>query len=183
MKKLAIIFTLILSGFNAFSQPYKRPVTLNPNSGYVSINELTTGYGLGSTEPDYSQYFFGFTTTHGYQVNFYGLDVKNILKAGAGTGVLYYNGGMLFPVYGDIRFAGDKRRVTPFIFARSGILVSIDDFNGNTRMFINAGGGLRFRIDEHISINIGPGIFLQMGSSVSRDAFIDLKAGVAFKPR
>jgi len=54
MEKLVIIFTLILSGLAAFSQPYKRPVTLNTNSGYVSINELTTGYGLGSTEPDYS---------------------------------------------------------------------------------------------------------------------------------
>ena len=98
MKKLLLILAIILNASVVFTQPHKRPVTLNPHSGYASINELTAGYGLGSIGPDYSGYFMGLTTTHGYQLNLYGLRVNSSLSGGIGAGMLFYNGGPLFPL-------------------------------------------------------------------------------------
>ena len=182
MKRTLLILTIIFGVAAAYSQPYKRPVTLNPGSGYVSINEITAGYGLGSREPDFAGYFLGLTTTHGYQLNLYGLRVNSSLSGGVGTGISLYNGGILFPLYGDVRFTSNRKRVSPFIFARSGLLISVDNFHSLTRVFINGGGGVKFRINEYATLSIAPGLYIQMGSGVSRDAFVDLKAGVSFKP-
>ena len=182
MKKLFIILILVLGSVVAFTQPYKRPVTLNPGSGYVNINELTCGYGLGDTGPDYSKYFYGLTTMHGYQLNLYGLNVNSSLTGGIGAGLWFYNGGALFPLYGDVRFTSNRGKVSPFIFASGGFLIGLDNFNAKTRLFVNGGGGVRIKINDHLSIVAAPGFYIQMGANVTRDAFVNLKAGVSFKP-
>jgi hypothetical protein len=183
MKKLLLLISLIvISVATMVGQPYNRPVTVNPRSGYVNINELTCAYGLGITTPDYSKYFYGLTTTHGYQLNLYGLHVNSSLIGGIGTGILFYNGGTLFPLYADVRYTTNKKRVSPFIFATGGFLISLDDLNYKTRLFVNGGGGVRFKFDDHISIVVGPGLFVQMGNGVFRDAFVNMKVGIVFKP-
>ena len=74
-----------------------RPGTLlNNNPGLITINELHFGIGLGITNVPYSKSFFGFTTINGYQIN------KNFVAA-AGTGLSFYNGGMLVPLFLDFR--------------------------------------------------------------------------------
>jgi len=177
-----LILLLLLTVSTSSAQPYKRPGTINLNSGYANVNELTAGYGLRVTSEDYSKYFVGFTTTHGYQLNLFGLNVKNNLFGGLGTGVLFYNGGLLIPLYGDIRLTWNRKKLTPFIFGRSGLLINPDDLDLGTRQFINLGAGIRLKLDEQFTASFSPGILIQMGNLVPRDAFVDLKVGLAFKP-
>jgi hypothetical protein len=183
MKKSIIIIVLILLTVTIVFGQNKRPVTLNPRSGYVNIDELNFGYGLGDINNDYSKNFYGLTTTHGYQLNIYGLGVNSSLACGIGAGIFLYNGGpeLLLPLYGDIRFTMKRKKVSPYFFTRGGFLISTKDLNRQTRLFANGGGGVYFRIDDHLSVNLGPGLFIQMGA-VSRDAFINLNVGIVFKP-
>lgn len=183
MKKLIILVIFIYSGAIVLCQPYSRPVTLNPHSGYVTINEINSGYGLGGTNIDYSKYYVGFTTTHGYRLNIYGLNVNTSATAGAGTGIFIYNGGTLFPVYGDVRLTMNRSNVSPYLFARGGLLVSFVDIHSLTRLFANGGGGIKLRINEQFSLSIGPGLLLQMGNNVSRDALVNLNVGIVYKPK
>jgi len=182
MKSPILISLLLLAVITVSAQPYKRPSTLNPNSGYSNVNELAGGFGLGITSEDYARHFVGFTTTHGYQLNLFGLNVKSNLFGGLGTGILVYNGGLLFPLYGDFRFTWNRTKPTPFIFGRSGLLINPDDFDHGTRQFINLGGGIRLRLNERFTASFSPGIMVQMGNLVPRDASIDFKLGLAFKP-
>ncbi len=182
MKRLILLLILISTATASFSQPYERRVTINPNSGYININELTSGYGLGEAEIDYSKYFYGLTTTHGYELNIYGLGVNSSLSLAGGVGILFYNGGPLFPLYGDLRFASKRKRISPFVFARSGLLINPSDFDMGTRIFINAGAGASYKINDQLEISFCPGLYVQMGNNVYRDAFVDLKIGVVFRP-
>jgi hypothetical protein len=182
MKPQILIFLLLLTVATASAQPYKRPGTVNLNSGYANVNELTGGYGLRVTSEDYSKYFVGFTTTHGYQLNLFGLNVKRNLFGGLGTGALFYNGGFLIPLFGDIRFTWNREKLTPFIFGRSGLLINPDDLDLGTRQFINLGGGIRLKLNEQFTASFSPGVLIQMGNLVPRDAFVDLKIGLVYKP-
>jgi hypothetical protein len=120
---------------------------------------------------------------HGYQLNLYGLNVNCNLQGGLGTGVLFYNKDFLLPLYFDLRFSRNKKKASFFIFGDAGFLISIKDFNEQTRLFVNGGGGVRIKIDNHLAVNFAPGLFIQMGNSVGRDTFVNLKAGISFKPR
>jgi len=79
MQKLLVIISLIISDIVTFGQNDLLNANLFSNSGYISINELTYGYGLGSTVMPYSKQYYGFTTMHGYQLNFNRLRKKTIL--------------------------------------------------------------------------------------------------------
>ena len=115
MKKFKIIFVLIIACTTVFGQTNHRPVTLNPNSGYININELHYGYGLGGTTRSYSKQFYGLTTMHGYKLNIYGLHINHSLLGGIGTGILFYNGGPLFPLYLDLRFGWNSKKISPIM--------------------------------------------------------------------
>jgi hypothetical protein len=183
MKTPILIFLSLFTVTTAFAQPYKKPGTVNLNSGYANVNELTAGYGLRVTSEDYSKYFVGFTTTHGYQLNLFGLNVKSNLFGGLAAGALFYNGGLLIPLYGDLRFTWNRKKFTPFLFGRSGLLLNPDDIDLGTRQFINLGGGLKLKLNEQFTASISPGILIQMGNLVPRDAFVDIKVGLYFKAK
>ncbi len=188
IRKQILFMVLILSGTLIMAQKtpsseVRKTVTLNPNSGYVTINELAYGYGLGGRDLPYAGYFYGITTMHGYQLNRYGLHVDNSLQGGIGTGILFYNGGNHIPLYVDLRYNWSHKQVSPFIFGNSGMLFDYEDFDQGSRIFINGGAGLRYRIDDSFILNLGTGLFIQMGNSIARDAFINVKLGVTYKPR
>lgn len=182
MKKFKILLAGIVACVNIFGQTYHRSVTLNPNSGYVTIGEIACGYGLGSSTGGYSKKYLGFTTMHGYQLNFYGLNVNSNLQGGLGTGILFYSKDYLVPLYFDLRFSQNKKQVSLYLFGDAGFLINVKDFNGQMRLFINGGGGVRLKIDDHSAVNVGPGLFIQMGGG-TRDSYLNLKAGISFKPR
>jgi hypothetical protein len=186
MKRLLIILVCILICAFTYSQKpaicKSQSVAINPNSGYVSINDLTYGFGLGSTISPYAKQFIGFTTMHGYQLNIYGLHVKRSLIAGAGTGVLFYEGGALIPLYLDLRYIWSFKKISPFIYEDNGVLMNYKGLNAGTKMFINPGAGINLKISGTLAANIGAGLFVQMGPNVARDSFVNLKVGVVYKP-
>lgn len=183
MKKLLIIHVFLLSAalVNAQRQSGagRQNVTLNPNSGYANVSEATFGYGVAGTTMPYSRQYYGFTSSHGYQLNIYGLNVSTNLFMGLGSGLLFYKEGNLVPAFVDFRFTWDKRKIEPFLYGNSGLLFGVKNLDENTKLFINAGGGIRFRIDEAFALSLGTGLLLQMGTS--RASFLNVKAGMSYK--
>ena len=169
--------TLFIAGFiSAISaqdnfKSQKPEFILNQEPGYITINEFTGGFGLGVTNVPYSKGFLGFTTLHGYQIN------KEFVVA-AGTGINFYNEGILVPLFLDFRYRIHVARFTPYAFGDGGFLF---DFSGkkNMRVFINPGIGVSYIINPKFAVNIGTGLFIQGGNL--RDTYINLKTGVYYK--
>ena len=186
MKRLLIIPVCILICAFTYSQKpaiFKRhSVIINPNSGYVSINDLTYGFGLFGKLKPYGKQYTGLTTMHGYQLNIYGLHVNRSLIAGVGTGVLFYAGGALIPLYLDFRYIWSFKKISPFIYEDNGVLMNYKELINGTKMFINPGAGIKLKISGSLAADLGAGYFVQMGPSVARDSFVNLKVGVIYKP-
>jgi len=111
MKPVIVLLILLLSGTIPVPAqdmviPNKPYSSLNSRPGYITYNELTTGFGRGDVSVPYSKSFFGFNTIHGYQIN------KKFVIAG-GTGISFYNGGTLSPLFMDIRYRLKSRLLTP----------------------------------------------------------------------
>ncbi len=164
---------------------YGQDIYLEPpdaKSGYVNINELTFGYGLGSRDIEYSNYFYGLTTVHGYEFNIEPFNIESNLSLCAGTGMLFYGEGAMFPLMADIRYAINLRRISPFVFGNGGLLLNIDDIRDASMIYINGGLGTKIRLGNKLNLTIGTGLFMQFGREDKRDTFANLKVGVTFKP-
>ena len=161
-------------------QGRRRPMTINPGSGYGNFNEIACGYGLRGTTLSNSNYYYGFTTTHGYQLNIYGLNVNRNLFGGLGSGVLFYEEGLHVPLYTDIRFTWNTGKVSPFVSGDGGFLFNFDDVNKKTMMFINGGAGIKLIINSNFSATFGTGLRVQMALG-GRRSFINAKIGLGFK--
>jgi hypothetical protein len=173
MKNL-LISILILTSASLLAQdkvnPNKPFGTLHSEPGYITINELSTGFGLGKTGPDYSKFFFGFTTIHGYQIN------KRCTTSG-GTGILFYDGGALLPLFIDVRFRFDLKPVTPYLWNQEGVLINFSDFQ-DSKIFVALGGGGQYAFSKNFAANLGIGGMIQ--SSGLRDSFFVVKGGVTY---
>jgi hypothetical protein len=178
MKRFLLILTMAIVSAGVMAQgrviPNRPNAILNSRPGYITINELQAGIGLGKTEVPYSRSMYGFTTVHGYQLN------KSFIVAG-GTGALFYNGGMLAPLFMDFRFSFRISTLTPYAYSDGGILMNFSDLVDGSKIFINAGAGIRYAFSRQVAANLSAGYWIQNG--VSRDSFIIVKAGVTFKPR
>lgn len=146
-------------------------LNLNPEPGYIMINEFTAGFGLGETDVPYAKGFFGFTTIHGYQVN------KAFVVAG-GTGVNIYNEGTLVPLFLDLRYRLIVSQWSFYIFGDGGLMLDFSD-KKDLRLFINPGVGGSYTLSRKVAINLGGGLLSQFGDV--RDSFINLKTGVVYK--
>lgn len=151
------------------NMPYS---TLNTAPGFITINEATFGVGLSGTTAPFSKQFFGFTSVNGYQVN------RNFIFA-AGTGLSFYESGLLVPLFLDFRFSFYISRLTPYIFGDGGLLINVSDLN-NTKLFINPGVGARYTLSRGIALNLGAGILSQVDGTV-RESFLNLKFGLVYK--
>ncbi len=183
MKKILIIPAFLLSAALVTAQRQsgsaRQTVTLNPNSGYANVTEVIYGSGVAGTAMPYSRYYYGFTSSHGYQLNIYGLNLSTNLFIGIGSGLLFYKEGNLVPAFVDFRFTWDKKKIEPFLYGNSGLLFGVNNLDENTKLFINAGAGIKYRIDEAFALSLGTGLLLQMGTS--RATFLNVKAGVSYK--
>ena len=186
MKRLLIVLACILTGTFTYCQGPAifnwHNVSINSSSGYVSINDLTFGHGLGGTYLPYGKQFIGLTTIHGYQLNIFGLHIKRSLIAGVGTGVLFYDESPLIPLFLDFRYMRSFNKISPYIYEDNGLLLNIGKLISNTKMFINPGAGINLKISGTLAASIGAGLFVQMGPGVSRDSFVNLKLGLSYKP-
>lgn len=178
MKKIFIISLILITTVCSSAQlsrhrrPHRSPYG---KTGYVvSINEFNFGAGMQSQEIPYSKYFFGATTLLGYRFN-------ETLMAGAGTGLLIYNDGLLIPVSADIRVNFAEDVVIPYLSASGGILLNPSDLDGGLRTFINPTAGLLYPSRRNISISAGAGVFIQMKPNTDRISFVNLKGGITYK--
>lgn len=154
------------------NKPYRN---LNTLPGYITVNEFGAGFGIRGTSTPYSKYFFGFTSIHGYQFDQY-------LVVGGGTGISVYEDGVLIPLFIDIRYRFSISTVTFYAFGDGGFFLNPNDLNSGTKMFINAGPGIRFAASHKVAFNISPGLLIQMGPT-SRASFINFRIGATIKPR
>jgi len=151
--------------------PNKPYSSLDSGPGYITHNELTTGFGLRDVSLPYSKSFFGFNTIHGYQVN------KQFVFAG-GIGISFYNGGTLIPLFMDIRYSLKARLLTPYLYGDGGLLFNT---TGETKIFINPGAGVRYDLDKNLGLTLATGFWTQMGET--HDSFVNVKLGFTFKPK
>jgi len=175
MKRSLVLATVILLAVSLVSaqemvNPNMPYVSLRDSPGYITINEFNTGVGLGVTSVPYSKFFFGINTIHGYQIN-------ESFVVGGGTGVSFYNDGTLVPLFIDVRYRFLVNKFTPFLIGDAGLLFG----GGETRLFVNGGGGIRYALNDKFSIHFGSGLWIQNGNT--RDSFINFKFGLTYKPR
>jgi hypothetical protein len=171
---LTLLFVLIGTSYVAGQKsPTKEPGQgLTPDKGYIMINDLTGGIGLGLVNTPMAKSFFGFTTIHGYQLD------KNFVVA-AGTGFSAYNGGNLIPLFLDLRYHFPINPFTPFASGDGGVLFNT---SGGTKLFINPAVGVRYALNRNVGFNFSTGLFVQTGNGI-RDSFINFKLGVTYIPR
>ena len=88
---ITLIYTTVTIGQND-ANISKASISSNIKSELVNITELNAGFGLGETSADFAKQFIGLTSIIGYGIT------KN-LQSGIGVGILYFNGGMLVPLF------------------------------------------------------------------------------------
>ncbi len=169
---LLLFFTTVIVTAQVKVAPNRPYSILSTSPGFISINEATYGLGLSGKTFPYSQRFIGFTSVNGYQVS------KNFIVA-AGTGLYFYESGLLIPLFLDFRYYFYINRITPYIFSDGGLLINPSDLN-NTKLFINPGAGARYAIDRKTALNVGAGIVSQVDGTV-RESFFNVKLGVVYK--
>jgi hypothetical protein len=148
--------------------PNKPFSTLRTSPGFVSINEVTVGFGLITNSTPDSKYFYGFTTILGYQLN-------NSFTAGAGIGVSFYDTNPLVPLFLDFRYSFMERQFSPYIYADGGLLLNTSNLD-YTKLFINPGVGGRYTFGRKFAANASIGILSQV-DGVNRASFLSFKMG------
>lgn len=177
MKKIILVAIIIFTATAAYGQlvrPNRPNIVLDGRPGYITINELALGSGLAGQTTAYSKHYFGFTTMHGYQAN-------EIFTIGAGTGLLFYNDGLLIPLYADLRVRLSQSYLAPYLSGSAGVLLNPDEFNAGTRMFIEPGAGLLYSLSRKMAINLSAGLKIQMAPNISRASFLTVKFGLTNK--
>jgi hypothetical protein len=169
MKRTSALTAII---FLTLSFASAQNVKINGQSGYMMINEVTSGFGLQVIEVPYSNSYFGMTTTHGYQFN------KSFFMGG-GTGVSVYKEGTLVPIFTDFRYRFMIGTVTPYIFGDAGILLG--DAPRGSKSYLNGGLGVLYTVKDNIGINFATGLLTQ--NNKVRDSFLSFKLGVVISTR
>lgn len=168
---LLMVLTLSVISAQDIVDPNRPGIELSTEKGFITINEINFGFGLGLNKVPYSKSFIGITTVNGYQFN------KSIIAA-AGTGIIFYNDGILVPLFLDFRYRFNINQYTPYVFADGGVMLNFSDFN-STKIFLNPGIGIRYAFSRRWAANIGTGLLVQYGEI--RDSFINFKLGATYK--
>ena len=142
---------------------------------YVNNTELTAGFGLADTEPDFTRSIFGVTNVFGYAFT-------RRFTGGIGTGVFLYNGGALMPLYLDFRYRFRGTNYKPFIVATGGMLFNFYDFD-QSGAFINPSFGIERRLNQRAALHISVGPQMQHAHGSYRASFIVVRAGININPR
>lgn len=141
--------------------------------GMVNITEIGYAFGLADTQTPYSKWAFSLTNITGYQF------MRN-LKAGIGYGIQKHNEGFLIPLFIDTRVNLSGRYLVPFASAAGGVAMSTEDFENESRIFVNPAVGVRYVLRRKMALNFSAGLLIQEGGA-NRTSFINLRLGVEFK--
>lgn len=183
MKKInarVILVTLLaaIASAQVFSQSEDRiekrtRLTYDWNPSFVSNTEITGGPGISLTDAPYALFYFGITSTAGYQFT------RNI-KAGGGTGLLFHNDGTFIPLFLDARFSLNANEFVPFFSAAGGFTFNLADPDNRTWLFINPSLGVRWVVAERRSASFSVGM-MTMSGNLNRNSFINFKLGLELK--
>jgi hypothetical protein len=149
-----------------------KPVPPKEN-GFINITEAGYGFGMGNTSVDYSKSVIHINNVFGYEIN-------NHFLTGIGTGLNIYNGGMMIPLYIDIRYTMKGQKLKPYFFADGGVLLNLDAIE-SSGIFINPGIGAGYKLNEKMSLTLNTGFILQEAPSGMRNSYINIKAGLLWK--
>ncbi|MDZ7636062.1 MAG: hypothetical protein U5L72_17145 [Bacteroidales bacterium] len=156
-----------------------QPVSLF-SGGYYNATEVTYGIGLKDVSVPYSNNHIGITTVNGMRFG-------NGLAIGLGVGYLQYNlgetgTGWLLPVFGDVRYFIGSQKNKFFVMADGGFLLSVEDFKGLSRAFLNPALGIVIPVSKSTHLSFSTGLLTQyiIPSPHNRDSFINMKLGLVF---
>jgi hypothetical protein len=178
MKKLLVIlFIFLATPILIFGQTndskLKSSVVPISKSGFYNITEMNIGIGLGLTNEDYSKSFFGLTSSFDLGI------IRNLL-GGIGTGISFYNGGTLVPLYLDLRYFLNFNKISVYGSGYGGLLFNLTESDHGTNIFINPSAGLLFPLHDNLNANISVGVFVQTSDNQARNSFINLKLGITY---
>jgi len=178
MKK-AFFISIILLFITAFASgqlrmPNRPFTTLNSEKGYITINEFTFGAGWADDDVPFSQGYFGFTTLHAYHAN------ETVIVGGA-TGMLFYDDGLLIPLYADMRVNLKIDVLVPYLSASGGVLFDASNSGTGTKIFINPAIGIMAPLSRSFAVNISGGYQLQMAPNTNIASYVNGKAGITYK--
>ena len=178
---LALAAVVLVHAGNLNSNPGSQPSGFARSSqgsgqipleqGFYNLTELSSGIGLSEIDIPYSGGFGGITTVNGYSIN-------KTLKAGVGTGILFYNGGTVLPLYLDGRVYLGSGRLRPYLSGAGGALFRVGGEEASTRLFANPGIGLQIPMGIRSSLSLTAGLKSQLDQDKLRDSFATLKVGM-----
>ena len=142
---------------------------------FFTLTEFNSALGLVSIKYPESNYYVGISEVVGYKI-------KNNLWTGVGSGVLFYNGGTLLPLYLDTKYFLGQKDLRSFFNFNIGSLFRLSGVEVTPRVFINPGYGLKFKLSDNTALLTSVGILTQweIQDTKHRDSFINFKIGVAF---
>jgi len=149
-----------------------RPSNLPGGSRLVAMAELQAGKGSAEESVPYSDRFLGINAMVGYQAG-------RSFMFGLGSGISFYDGGQLIPLFIDMRYTFNAQVIEPYLFADGGMMLDFTNPD-ESRIFINPGIGARYSVTMKTDVYAGAGMFLQSGN-INQDLFINLKAGIAHR--
>lgn len=181
MRTKLTLLLLLIPILGAYAQPDERIakhpwVTYDWQPGFVSITELTAAPGLGLVDDGLSKFYYGLTTVAGYQFS------RNI-KVGLGAGFHIHEDETLFPLYLDLRLNMNSQQIVPFVSGAGGVMISFQDLEGRTRVFINPGLGVKYVAAKRVGVSFSTGLMVTTGGPNARKSFVNFKLGVEFKGR
>lgn len=183
MKKLLFLLVLAACIYSSadgqISKRVPRPPRPSPSlyiPGWVSISDVTYGFGLSETQDPNNpcdKSFVSFTTGLSYQIN------RNF-TTGGGTGLMFNEDRFFVPLFlnGRYNFSIAGGSLIPYLNADAGVLLNFKDFNSETRLFVAPSFGVRYIISSYVSATGGLGILTHTGPGTERNSFFTLRLGV-----
>ena len=128
-------------------------VTKFKKSGFINLTEINYSPGIGYVNSGYDtvrndDYFFGFKTVNGFQLNEY-------LSLGIGVGLEKYKSATLLPITFDARATILKGKVSPVFAGNFGYAVGL--INGKGGLVINPQIGMKIYFSKSVAyfFNVG----------------------------
>lgn len=183
MKKLISLLLLIALASAAVSaqrgERLPRPVIPSPFKyvpGWVSITDVTYGFGLGETKDPNNpcdKSFISLTSVLSYQIS------RNF-TTGGGFGLMFNEDRFFVPAFlnGRYNFSMPGGNFIPYLNADAGALLNFKDFNYETRFFVHPSAGVRYVISSYVSATGGLGILTHTGPATQRNSFFTIRLGV-----
>ncbi len=142
---------------------------------FFTLTEFNSALGLVKINVPESNYYVGMSEVVGYKI-------KNNLWTGIGSGVMFYNGGTLLPLYLDNKYFLGQKELRSFFNFNIGSLIRLSGVEVTPRVFINPGYGLKFKLSPNTALLTSIGLLTQwvIEGTKHRDSFINFKIGVAF---